>query len=166
MFYDKYLLCETFGVWLFKDMERWLSGKESAFQNRRRGLDPWVGKIPWRRKWQSTIVFFFFFFIYVHSSVLAWRIPWAEEPSGLPSMGSQRVGHDWVTGHRNRHVSSKTLIFFSDLGTQWSGLNYPTLQEGFLQNFPVHTLVQCWKLIMPIKISLFIDCNGPSSLGS
>ena len=32
-----------------------------------------------------------------HSSVLAWRIPWTEEPGGLQSMGSQRVGHDWVT---------------------------------------------------------------------
>ena len=29
-----------------------------------------------------------------HSSVLAWRIPWTEEPSGLLSMGSHRVGHD------------------------------------------------------------------------
>ena len=29
-----------------------------------------------------------------HSSVLAWRIPGMEEPGGLPSMGSQRVGHD------------------------------------------------------------------------
>ena len=30
-----------------------------------------------------------------HSSVLAWRIPGTEEPSGLPSMESYRVGHDW-----------------------------------------------------------------------
>ena len=29
-----------------------------------------------------------------HSSVLAWKIPWMEEPGGLQSMGSQRVGHD------------------------------------------------------------------------
>ena len=29
-----------------------------------------------------------------HSSTLAWRIPWMEEPGGLQSMGSQRVGHD------------------------------------------------------------------------
>ena len=29
-----------------------------------------------------------------HSSILAWRIPWTEEPSGLQSMGSQRVEHD------------------------------------------------------------------------
>ena len=30
-----------------------------------------------------------------HSTILAWRIPGTEEPSGLPSMGSHRVGHDW-----------------------------------------------------------------------
>ena len=32
-----------------------------------------------------------------HPRILAWRIPWAEEPGGLQSMGSQRVGHDSVT---------------------------------------------------------------------
>ena len=32
-----------------------------------------------------------------HSSILAWRIPWTEEPVRLQSMGSQRVGHDWAT---------------------------------------------------------------------
>ena len=32
-----------------------------------------------------------------HSSILAWRIPWTEEPGGLQSIGSQRVGQDWVT---------------------------------------------------------------------
>ena len=31
------------------------------------------------------------------SSILAWRIPWTEEPGRLQSTGSQRVGHDWVT---------------------------------------------------------------------
>ena len=45
----------------------------------------WVGKILQRRKWQPTPVF-----------ILAWKIPW-EEPGRLQSMGSQRVGHDWVT---------------------------------------------------------------------
>ena len=30
-----------------------------------------------------------------HSSILAWRILWTEQPGGLPSMGSHRVGHDW-----------------------------------------------------------------------
>ena len=32
-----------------------------------------------------------------HSDILAWRIPWTEEPGGLRSMGLQRVGHDWTT---------------------------------------------------------------------
>ena len=32
-----------------------------------------------------------------HSRILAWRIPWTEEPGGLQSTGSQRVEHDWVT---------------------------------------------------------------------
>ena len=32
-----------------------------------------------------------------HSSILAWEIPWTEEPVGLQFMGSQRVGFNWVT---------------------------------------------------------------------
>ena len=32
--------------------------------------------------------------IATHSSVLVWEVPWIEEPGGLQSMGSQRVGHD------------------------------------------------------------------------
>ena len=32
-----------------------------------------------------------------HFSILAWRIPWTEEPDGLQSMGSQRVGHEEAT---------------------------------------------------------------------
>ena len=39
-------------------LPRWLRGKESACQCRRCRLNPWVGKIPWRRKWQPTPVFF------------------------------------------------------------------------------------------------------------
>ena len=33
----------------------------------------------------------------LHSRTLAWKIPWMEEPGGLQSTGSLRVGHDWVT---------------------------------------------------------------------
>ena len=32
-----------------------------------------------------------------HSSILAWEVPWTEEPGGLHSMGLQRVGHNLVT---------------------------------------------------------------------
>ena len=40
--------------------------------------------------------------IATHSSILAWRIPWTEEPGRLQSMGSQRVGYDCVTGQNNK----------------------------------------------------------------
>ena len=42
-----------------------------------------------------------------HSSSLAWRIPWTEEPGRLQSMGSQRVGHDWAT---SLHSTSDGLL--------------------------------------------------------
>ena len=48
-------------------------------------FDPWVGKIPWRRKWQPTPVFF------------TWENPGTEEPGGLQFTGPQRVGHDLAT---------------------------------------------------------------------
>ena len=41
-----------------------------------------------------------------HSSVLAWRIPWADEPGGLQSMGLQRVGYDLAT----KQQQQKTII--------------------------------------------------------
>ena len=47
-----------------------------------------------------------------HSSTLAWRIPWTEEPGGLQSMGSQRVGHDWAPDqqqHLSKLAESETL---------------------------------------------------------
>ena len=38
--------------------------------------------------------------ITTHSSILAWEIPWTEEPGGLQSKGSQRVKHDLGTNHQ------------------------------------------------------------------
>ena len=46
-----------------------------------------------------------------HSSTLAWKIPWTEEPGGLQSMGSWRVGHDWET--------SLSLFTFLHLRRKW-----------------------------------------------
>ena len=46
-----------------------------------------------------------------HSSILVWRIPWMEEPGGLQSMGSQRVGHDFtqkkVSAYKSDSSNSK-----------------------------------------------------------
>ena len=57
-------------------------------QCRRSRFDPWVGKISWRREWQPTPVF------------LSGESAWIQEPGGLQSMGSQRVGHDWASKHK------------------------------------------------------------------
>ena len=40
---------------------------------------------------------------------LAWKIPWTEEPGGLQSMGSQRVGHDGATSLHLKHLLSNLL---------------------------------------------------------
>ena len=47
-----------------------------------------------------------------HSSVLAWRIPWAKEPGRLQSMGLQKVGHDRATITRMFKVHSKEVHSF------------------------------------------------------
>ena len=65
----------------------WLRWWRICLQCGRLGFDPWVGKLPWRRAWQLTPVF------------LPGESPWTEEPGGLQSMGSQRVGHDWASKH-------------------------------------------------------------------
>ena len=61
-----------------------------------------IGCSPWGRKqtWLSDFTFTFHSHVLekemaTHSSVLAWRIPGMGEPSGLPSVGWHRVGHDW-----------------------------------------------------------------------
>ena len=39
-----------------------------------------------------------------HSNILAWEIPWTEEPGGLQFMGYQRVGHNWAHTHTHTHT--------------------------------------------------------------
>ena len=46
----------------------------------------WVGSLGWEDPLEEEIA--------THSSILVWEIPWTEEPGGLQSIGSQRVGHD------------------------------------------------------------------------
>ena len=58
------------------------------------GFDPWVGKIPLRRK-RTT-----------HSSILAWEIPWTEESGGLWPMGSQKS---------RTQLSDRTTVRFQGL---------------------------------------------------
>ena len=106
-----------------------------------------------------------------HSSILAWRILWTEEPGGLQSMGSQRVRHDWVT--KLPHILKCSPSF----SAQWNypgifkkilclahsprhsdfiGLGYD-LSSRFFKNFVDHSNVQqcvgitvlSWKRVLP-----------------
>ena len=55
-----------------------------------------------------------------HSNILAWKIPWTEDPGRLQSMGSQRVGHDWVTSlhfKENHYLQRFQPIFISILSS-------------------------------------------------
>ena len=54
-----------------------------AGETKKHTFDPWVGKIPLEEGMAT------------HSSILAWRIPWTEEPGGLQSIEPHRVRHDW-----------------------------------------------------------------------
>ena len=57
-----------------------------------------------------------------HSSILAWRIPWTEEPGGLQSTGSQRVGYDWATSLSFSPLSweDSALVFAIDCFLEFS----------------------------------------------
>ena len=55
-----------------------------------------------------------------HSSTLAWKIPWTEEPGGLQSMGSLRVGHDW----------SNSLSLFTFMHWRWKWQPTPVFLPG------------------------------------
>ena len=111
------------------------SGKEPACQcriHKRHGLDLWGRKIPWRKAWQPTPMTQMVKNLpamqetwvqspggedplekdmATHSSILAWRIPWTEEPDGLQSMGLQRVEdksainiHTHTQTHTHTHI--------------------------------------------------------------
>ena len=77
--FDLWFLCLFYRRVYGYGLPRWLSRKEFTCQCKRCGLDPWAGKIPLEEEMAA------------HSSVLAWKTPWREEPGGLQSTGSQRL---------------------------------------------------------------------------
>ena len=82
-----------------------------------------------------------------HSSTLAWRIPWREEPGRLQSMESQRVRHDWATSLSLSFQNSKTmLIQFSILNVFYPAVYVVSihhqvwLSKGFPSTLPPSAL--------------------------
>ena len=60
-------------------------------------LETWILTLGWEDPLKKGMA--------IHSSILAWRIPWEEEPGGLQSTGSQRVGHDSATKQQQMSCS-------------------------------------------------------------
>ena len=61
--------------------------------------ETWVWSLGWEDPLEEIMA--------THSSVLAWRIPWTEEPGRLQSVGSQRVGHNWAS---NTHTHTPFIV--------------------------------------------------------
>ena len=64
-----------------------------------------------KRYWFFKILTLKYAVMATHSSTLAWKLPWMEKPGGLQSLGSRRVGHNWVT--------SLSLFTFTHWRRKW-----------------------------------------------
>ena len=92
-------------------LPRWHSGKESACQCSR-PKRPGLSSLGQEDSLESEMA--------THSSILAWKIPWAEKCDRWQSMGLQRVGHDWVTEHIHQSLRTVDNGFSSVVSTQYS----------------------------------------------
>ena len=115
-----------------------------------------------------------------HSSILAWRIPVTEEPGGLPSMRSHRVGHDWsdlaaaaaLNGSMNQHHYSINLFWMSpkelsgSLGSDAPGFsassvfcsNFLFMITWFMRHFP--TLLQIICIYTSHILYMWVFCDA------
>ena len=87
-----------------------------------------------------------------YSSILAWRIPWAEEPGGLQSMVSQRVGHDWM---KYRWLTM-LYIFLYCTG------NLYTYIQSFKILFSIMVYHRIMNIVLYIRTLLFIHSKWKS----
>ena len=74
--------------------------------------ETWVRSLGWEDSLEEGME--------THSNILAWRIPWTEEPGGLQSVASQRVGHDWMTKHTAQHPGHSMGLFIGIICQSWS----------------------------------------------
>ena len=76
----------------------------------------------------------------IHSSILAWRIPWREEAGRLQSMGLQRVEHDRATSHMSiiiyvlKHTRNSTPESQTKLGTNYIDYRHKSRINGWIIN--------------------------------
>ena len=78
-----------------------------------------------------------------HFSILAWRIPWTEEPGGLQSTGSQKAGHNWVT----KRIS--TLLLYA---TNFRMACYAAVDNQ-------GSLTQAWAIPCPMELEKLLKIS-------
>ena len=92
------------------------------------GRSLWPGITDWKRATCCSEPLIFGLSMAPHSSTLAWKIPWTEEPGRLQSMGSLRVRHDWATAlwlftfMHWRRKWQPTLVFLPRESQGWGTL--------------------------------------------
>ena len=74
--------------------------------------ETWVWSLGWEDPVEKQMA--------THSSILAWRVAWAEEPGGQQFMGSPRVRHDWTT-ERTGTRDPAVLFFARSINSAWDG---------------------------------------------
>ena len=89
------------------DLTRWLSGKESTCQCKRHGFNPWVGKIPWSRKWQPSLVFLPGKF-HGQRSLVGYS-PWGPKESDMTQQLNSNRSHTLFRDYGTSHSSSVHL---------------------------------------------------------
>ena len=101
-----------------------------------------------------------------HSSILAWRVSWTEEPGGLQSMGSQRVGRGWVT---DTFTFTFTVYPGASLVAQMAK-NLPAMQETQLWSLggedPLEKRMATHSSILAWEIPWLEESGGLQSIGS
>ena len=106
----------------------------------------------------------------VHSSILAWKIPWTEEPDGLQSMGLKRVRHDWAQRacihthththtHTQRHTHTLRWIIWKYISSLLSRLLYKkgmSITSMGFQTFIIFILSSLQWLILSLRYHLLV----------
>ena len=95
-----------------------------------------------------------------HSSILAWRIPWVEEPGGLQSMGSQRVGHDWATS-----LSLWTHMLLGSISTTFEKNIHLCIFACTGSSLPHAGLLELWRVGSSLQWLLLLQGAGSRHTG-
>ena len=104
-----------------------------------------------------------------HSSSLAWKIPWTEEPGRLQSMGSQRVGHDWATSLSLSWCQGVVLNLFHVLLLKLTEVDFtiiaPFSSWGHINLFAQSTTTNKFRLKIQAQFNLPVSWNGELGRG-